>query len=76
MSDIDNIIHFDDDEDEADKNSGESSQTCECKECQIIFSIGDKGSSSLKELCAKCHAKENARLLAELEDGEQESVGK
>lgn len=48
-----------------------------CKSCGGDYSVGAKGSSQLKELCAKCHAEEIEKLLgfiAEDSDIAQEDI--
>ena len=50
--------------------------SCKCKLCESAFSTGDKGCSTLKELCPKCHANENADLLAAFENQDTVSEGK
>lgn len=73
MTDIDNTIHFSDDD---DMSRTDKDETFKCKGCESDFSLDDKGCSALKELCAKCHAKENADLLAGIDESDDELVGK
>jgi hypothetical protein len=71
MTNVDNTIHFSDDDLSDEDNVESGNNTCRCKGCGSEFLPGDKGCSALKELCQKCHAKENADLLALLNDDEK-----
>ena len=67
MNNTDNTIHFSDDEDDVDQSGQDGKALC-CKSCASTFTAVDKGCLMLKELCAKCHGKENDELLAALEE--------
>lgn len=76
MDDFDNTIGFSDDDQSDLEDDQQGSQSCKCKLCESVFSTGDKGCSALKELCPKCHANENADLLAAFENQDTVSEGK
>lgn len=69
-----NVIDFDDDQsiddDDADYHQtveGDNHETLACKKCGTRFIVGSKGSSELKEMCAKCHKAANSDVIIDIE---------
>ena len=75
METIDNTIDYSQDDSSDDEDGEKSNFLQQCKECSGEFSSGEKGCSTLKQLCATCKSKEDDLLLQAFEEnGEENSI--